>query len=282
MKKILFFLVIFLFMGRVWDPPLHIGDCFGRDDYSQRIVSLSPVITEELYSLGLEDQIVGVTTYCKAEDKEKVGSVTNANLEKIVVLRPDLVLAISLSKVRDIEKLKSLGIEVVTFPQVKSFDQLCEQFIALGRITGKEKEAEKIVNKAKTEVKAIKKQVEGLPKTKVFIQIGAEPLYAVGKDSFINDFIEFAGGENIAADSRAGIYSREKVIQQNPEVIIIVTMGIAGKKEAGTWEKFKTLSAVKNERIYTLDSYGICSPTPENFSLGLKKIALILHSQTDR
>ena len=264
MKKIFFFIFLFLIVNSV---------VFAQE----RIVSLSPVITEELYSLGLGDKIVGVTTYCKAKDKEKVGTVTNANLEKIVALGPDLVLAISLTKLRDIKKLKSLGIEVVTFSGVKNFQELCEQFLELGRITGKEQRAKAIVAKAKAQVEAIKKEVEDLSKTKVFIQIGAKPLYAVGKDSFLNDFIEFSGGINISGDSRSGIYSREKVIQENPQVIIIVTMGIAGEKEKEVWQKFKTLDAVKNKRIYVLDSYGICSPTPENFSQGLKKIKSILH-----
>ena len=269
MKKILLILSI---VYSLWSMV-----CFAQE----RIVSLSPVITEELYSLGLGDRIVGVTTYCQANGKEKVGIVTNANLEKIVSLRPDLVLAISLTKLRDIKKMKELGLRVVSFPQAESFQGLCEQFLELGRISGKEKEAQKIINNAKLQAGQIQNRIKGLPKTRVFVQIGAEPLYAAGKDSFINDFIKYGGGINVAGDFRSGIWSREKVIQQNPEVIIIATMGISGKKEGLVWDKFKALSAVKNKRVYAVDSYGICSPTPENFSQGLKKIAAMLHPEVE-
>ena len=110
-----------------------------------RIVSLGPTITEKLYLLGVEDYLVGVTTYCvrppEACAKEKIGNVTQVNIEKIVDLKPDLVLATSLTDHRAVESLKRLGIGVIVFDEPRSYAETNEQFLELGRIVGREREA---------------------------------------------------------------------------------------------------------------------------------------------
>ncbi|MDP2754421.1 MAG: ABC transporter substrate-binding protein [Nitrospirota bacterium] len=247
----------------------------------QRIISLGPSITEQLYLLEAQDRLIGCTVYCKrpkeAESKEKVGTVIEVNLEKIVSLKPDLVVATSLTNLKAIEKLRNLGIKLVEFHSSKNFTELCKQFLELGKIVGREKEAEEIVYRAKKAISSIKQKVKELPKPKVLVQVGAKPLWVAPKDSFVNDFIEFAGGINIAGDSETGLYSREKVLKQNPDVIIIVTMGIVGEEEKKIWQKYKTLNAVINNRIYIVDSYRLCSPTPVSFVETLEKITEILH-----
>ena len=252
----------------------------------QKIISLGPSITEELYLLGVENKIVGVTTYCHrpspAQQKEKVGTVIEVNLEKIVSLQPDLVLATSLTNLKAKEKLKNLGVKIITFPPAKSFREICEQFLELGRIVGKEKEAEEIVGQAKMRVNTIEEKVKNLPKQRVFVQIGARPLFTATRDSFVDDFVELAGGINIAQNSKSGLYSREKVLKDNPDIIIIVTMGIVGEGEREIWRKYKTLRAVKNNRIYIIDSYKLCSPTPVSFVEALEEITNILHPKEAR
>lgn len=260
------------------------GLCSPEDfSYPQRIISLGPALTEQLYLLGAEDKLVGATVYCcrpaQAQKKEKVGTVLEVNLEKIVHLQPDVALATSLTNLKDIEKLKGLGIKVVTFPQAKNFFQLCEQFLKLARLVGKEKVAREIVHRARTKVEIIKRQVKDLPRPKVFVQIGARPLFTAGKDSFINDYIEIAEGENIANDVKIGFYSREKVLEDNPDIIIITTMGIAGQGEKEIWRNFETLNAAKNDRIYIVDSDKFCSPTPVSFVQALEEMVKILHSE---
>ena len=258
---------------------------YAEQNFPQRIISLGPSITEELYLLKVQDRLIACTLYCKkpkdAENKEKVGTAVEVSLEKIVGLKPDLVLATSLTNPKVIEKLKNLEIKVVNFSVAKSFTQICEQFLELGRIIGKEKEAKEIVHKAGTKVNAMKKKLGNLPKLKIFVQIGARPLFAVTKDSFINDFIEFAGGVNIAYDSKSGLYSREKVIKDNPDVIIITTMGIIGEEEKEIWKRHRVLKAVKNNRIYIVDSDKFCSPTPLNFVEALEEMVRILHPQNE-
>jgi len=242
---------------------------------------LGPELTEELYLLGVEDKIVGVTTYCnrpkEAQDKGKVGTVIKVDVEKIISLKPDLLLATTLSDTAQIEKIRSLGVKVVTFPFCRNFSEICRQFLELGEIVGQEEKAREIIGEAEERVDFINKKAKDLSKPRVFIQLGAKPLYTVTKDSFIQDIVTLAGGINIAHQAKTGLYSREEVIRQNPDVIIIVTMGIVGKKEKGVWEKFRTLKAVKNKRVYIIDSYKMCSPTPLTFAETLEEIARLLY-----
>ena len=250
---------------------------------SHRIVSLVPTVTEELYLLGAGNKIVGVTVYCQrppeAQAKEKVGTVIDANIEKIIDLRPDLVIASPLTDHRQIEKLKDLNIEVKIFTEAGNFHGLCTNFLTLSRLVGMERKADEIVQRAKCELSAIKKETAGLSKSRVFVQIGANPLFTAKGDSFINDLIEFAGGINIGSDAKTGIYSREEVIKRNPDIILIVTMGIVGEKEKDVWLRYKTIGAVKNLRIFTVDSYRFCSPTPVSFVETVKELVRIFHAQ---
>ena len=249
-----------------------------------RIISLGPTLTEQLYLLNAQDNIIGNTIYCKmpadAKNKEKVGTVIEQDLEKILTLKPDLIIASSLTNPKTIKKLNALGIKVVQFRYAKNFNEICEQFLELGEIVGKKKEAEKIIKEVKSKVESIKKKTitrnENNSGQKVFVQIGAKPLFTATKDSFINDFIEFAGGINIA-DTKTGLYGREAVVAQNPDVIIITTMGITGEGEKKIWNKYKTINAVKNNRIYIVDSYKLCSPTPVSFAETLNEIVEILY-----
>lgn len=254
---------------------------YAQDDFPQRIISLSPTITEELYLLGAQDKLIGCTIYCEtppaARGKEKVGTVKDFSLEKVVSLEPDIVFTTTLADNKSIEKLKNLGIEVIAFPTAKSFGQMCEQLLELGRIIGREQRAEELVAEAKNETDAIRERVGDLPKPKVFAQIGAKPLFAATRDYFVNDFIEFAGGINIARDLNSGFYSREKVLEANPDVILVVTMGIVGEQEKEIWEKYDVIKAVENNRIHILDSRRLCSPTPVSFVDTLEEMVRILH-----
>ena len=252
-----------------------------RKNDPQRIVSLAPALTESLYELGVENRLKGCTTYCnkpeQAKHKEKIGTLIDFNLEKIVTLKPDLVLGMEFSDRRTIEKLKNLGFRVEIFPSPKNFNHLCESFLRLGQMVGQEEKARQIVTRAKQEAGFIRQQAAGEKKIKIFWQLGAKPLFAATKGYFTQDYIEFAGGINIAADASSGIYSREEVLKQNPDVIVIVTMGITGEQEKETWKTYKSINAVKNNRIYIVDSYTYCSPTPRGFARALKDLVTFLH-----
>ncbi len=246
-----------------------------------RIVSLSPAITESLYLLGLGQNVIGVTTYCnkpkEAQVKEKVGTVMQPNLEKILKLRPDLVLAMTLTDPRSIQKMRDLGLNVVTFSISDTFSGLCDVFLEIGRATGRAGEAGRLVGTARARVDAIRLRTARLPKPGVLVQIGSKPFFVATKDVFMNDFIEFAGGVNVFRDVASGSVGREEAVLRDPDVILIVTMGLSGDSERVAWKRFPTVKAVRDERIHIVDSDDVCSPTPVSFAKSLGDIAALLH-----
>jgi|GEM_PF-162782 len=248
----------------------------------KRIISLGPALTEQLFLLGAGDRIVGVTIYCRrpkeAKNKRKVGTVVEINVEAILSLKPDLVITTPLTDSRQVARLKDLGIKVVNFSRPANFSQICEQYLELAKIVGREGDAREIINKTKIRTDSIIKKTKSLLKPKVFIQIGADPLFTTTKDSFINYLIESLGGINIASGVKSGLFSREEVFRQDPDIILIVTMGIVGEEERKAWERHKSLKAVKNNRVYIIDSDRLCSPTPSSFVDMLEEIFKIFHS----
>ena len=247
----------------------------------KRIVSLGPTFTEEIYLLEAEDMLVGVTTFCqkpeRAKEKERIGEVTNVNFEKIVALEPDIIIATPMTNKTSVERMKELKLNVVYFDYAKDFSDVCGQFLRLAALVEKEVRAEEILSGIKKKVDAIKKRNERAVKTRVFVQIGADPLFAAKKDTYINSIIEFAGGENIVSGTEEGMYSREKVLASDPEVIIVATMGIVGESELKEWRRYRSLSAAKNGRIYIVDPYEFCSATPMSFIEALEETDKILN-----
>ncbi|MFC2149822.1 ABC transporter substrate-binding protein [Candidatus Auribacterota bacterium] len=271
MKKIL--IIIFLICL--------IPVALAAQDSPKRIISLGPFVTEEIFLLGAEDQLVGCTNYCKqppeAMNKEKVGTIQEANVEKIAILSPDIVLATNLTNPRAADKLRSLGIEVKRFPLAKDFDEMCSQFIDIGKIVGKEETARQLTSESRKKVEAIKERVKDLKHPRIFVQVGTKPLFTISKDSFVNSFVENAGGINIASDAGIGFFNMEEVIRRNPDIILIISMGIAAKEEKTKWMKYKTMNAARDDRIYIIDSYALCSPTPVSFAETLADIAELIH-----
>ncbi|RTZ96465.1 MAG: ABC transporter substrate-binding protein [Deltaproteobacteria bacterium] len=259
-----------------------------KTTYPQRIISLGPINTENIYLLGAEDHLIADTIYCvnppAARKKEKIGTLLQVNVEKIIGLNPDLVLATSLTRPRQVAQLRRLGISVVQFKQPAGFDDIAVQFVELGRLTGREKRARQIVVKARRAIDYIRQKTIRLPKRKVFLQVGTRPLFSSVATSFTNEFITLGGGENIAKGSLEGVYSREKVIAQNPDLIIIAIMGtegIAGKKEKQKWMRYPSITAVKNENIHIIDPDLVCSPTPLSFVEALRTITSLIHPEID-
>ncbi|MFH2092921.1 MAG: helical backbone metal receptor [Pseudomonadota bacterium] len=260
------------------------GPSIAASPVPQKIVSLGPIITDMIYLLKAEDRLVAVTSYCRLADdsapKQVVGTVMQMNVEKIISLEPDLVLANALTSQKQIDALSKQGLTVLRLPTPRTFDDICQRLIDLGNLIGKPEKALAVVSHAREQVSQIKSKALAGPKRKVFIQIGIKPLKTAAKDTFINEYIEFAGGINIVSQAKDGVYSREKVLEQNPDVIFIATMGTsqkAGASEKSSWQRFKFLKAVKNKEIHILDPDMVCSPTPDKFSNGLVEFFRLIH-----
>ncbi len=251
---------------------------------AQRIISLGPINTENVYALGAGDWLVGNTSYCvrpsAAKSKEKIGSVLQVSVEKIISLHPDLVLATALTRSDQVRQLEAVGIRVVRFKRTASFLEICAEFIRLGELLGLADRAESIVARAKAQVAGVERDVAGLPKPRVFIQVGASPLFGAVANSFTHDFIVLGGGINIIEDQRTGTTSLEKVIARNPNVIIIGIMGSESgiaAAEKRKWQSVSVLSAVRDGRIHSINPDLICSPSPTTFAQTLKRVARLLH-----
>ncbi|MBP1750006.1 MAG: transporter, cobalamide binding protein [Deltaproteobacteria bacterium] len=246
-----------------------------------RIVSLSPAITESLYLLGLKDNIAAVTIYCNrpadAKTKPVIGTVIDPDLEKIVKLQPDLVLAMGLTNPKVLTKMRSLGLKVFTYEIPDTFSSICDLFVQVGNATGTSREARRIVDTARSQVDEIRKKTTRLKKPRVLIELGTKPFFVATKDSFVNDYLEFAGALNVFRDALSGSVGREEAVVRNPDVIFVVTMGLSGDNELKAWKRYASVNAVKSGRVYIVDSNEVCSPTPLSFVRALKHIAGLLH-----
>ena len=245
-----------------------------------RVVSLAPSITKNIYYLNAQSSLVGCTSYCtiaKDDGKTVVASPVTVNIEKIVGVKPDLIIATTITNPEYIEILRKFNIRVEVFATPESFEEICKQFIDMGKLLGKKEKATQMASAIKQELDDIKfKRVKDSAK-KIFIQIGADPLYAVIPNTFMNDYIMFANATNVVQSLNTGTVSRETVITKNPDYIFIVTMGIVGEEEKKIWESFEDLNAVKNNKIFIIDSDLACTPTPQTFLTTMRIISNYLN-----
>jgi len=252
----------------------------------QRIVSLGPIHTESIYLLGAEDRLVANTSYCvhpeAARLKEKVGSVMSFSVEKVLSLYPDLVLAGNLTPKASLQRLRDMGIPVFQFDQATSFADICEQFILLGRLLNLETKAQNLVRRAQQQVRTIGEQIADLDRPKVFLQVGSHPLAGAIGTSFTHDFIALGGGINISKEQQSAAINPEKVIAENPDIIIIAIMGsesgLAGEQKRN-WQRVQVINAVRNDRVHILDPDLVCSPSPLTFAHTLTLIAELIHPE---
>ena len=284
MKK-LFVIIMFIFCTSCRNNPEGSKQLQGTNvqNIPQRIISLSPAATEDLYLLGAGDRLVADTNYCNrpeaARYKKKVGNLMNFNIENILELKPDLILSTSLANTNKINKLRQLNINVIELTHPKNFKDICNNFIKLGRAIGSEEKAKEILAGIKRKVENIKNITANLPKGKVFFQIGAKPLKAVNNDYHINDLIKLSGGINIYEESVLNSFSRESVVLSNPDIIIIASMGFATGEEKRTWGKYKSINAVKNNKVFIVDSEIFCNLGVETFVEALKISVKLLHPE---
>lgn len=242
---------------------------YGFSQPAKRVISLAPSITENIYLLGAQNKLVGCTSFCTqavADGKPQVGNAVDVDMEKILILKPDLVLAMTLTKPQDIETMKRLGIKVDLIPTPKNFEEICEQTIYIAKLIGSEKAAFEVVQKSKQTVDSLKNSLVQHPeKQKIFFQLGANPIFSVLENTFMNDFILLGNSENIANGLTKGSVTRESVLMKNPDVIIVATMGGFGAEEKKVWESYPGLKAARNNKVFLIDSETSCSPTPVNF-----------------
>lgn len=234
-----------------------------------KIISLAPGNTEILFSLGLDEEIIGVTNYCdwpeKAKTKEKIGGFSTPNIEKVIALDPDIVLATGGVQEKAVATLEELGLKIFVI-DAKTVEDLLNQIKKVGKLLGKSEQAEDLVNSLEKRIKAVQNKIGDIPETqkpKVFIEVWHDPLMTAGMDTFVHNVVELAGGKNII-EIKGGFQTinAEAVIEANPEVILLSIHGETNIDELYKRPGWQTIEAVKNKRIYQVNPDSISRPGP--------------------
>lgn len=242
---------------------------------AQRIISLAPDITANIRIMAAEDRLIGRTDYCNtSKEIPSVGNILEPSIEKIVALKPDIVLATKEgNQPATVAKLRQLGIKVFVFGESNSWQTVQDNFTLLGRLIGKEVPAKEMMANLSRELVKIKENMAAqVPE--IFIQLNTTPLMTAGPDTFINEIIRYAGAKNIADGSATKwpVFSIEEIIRRDPDMIIISDMGEITKTAQETWQKFPNLKAVKDNHIYVMKADLLCQPTPDNFVAAVTQI----------
>ena len=252
-----------------------------------RIVSLAPSITEILYFLGLEERVVGVTRFSyyppEAATKPKVGSYIELNVEKIISLYPDLVIGtVDGNKPGVVDLLNQAGIQVFIV-NPRNVKQAIETIEIIGEVCGVSNKAGMLTHKLNNRVNRILENTKTKKRPLVFLQINVRPIMAVNKNTIHHDLIRLAGGTNMTQDEPI-TYPRisiEEIIRRKPEVIMISSMERGGRFEKARqeWLKWRSIPAVKNNRVHLIDSDLIDRASPRLID-GLEAMARIIHPAT--
>lgn len=252
----------------------------------RRIVALAPSITECLFALGLDQEVVGVTEYTnfppQAASRPKVGSYVHLQLEAIVALRPDLVLATRDGNPKEqIRRLEEMGLKVFVLDP-RSLEGLFNTLLSLGELLQRREEASALVSRMQERIEGIKRSLENTFRPRVLLQVGAQPLVVAGADTLQDHLIGLAGGQNVAASVGRGypMLSLERVMTMAPEVIIISSMADpkGAEQEKEKWKRWKEIPAVSNGRIHVLDGDVIDRPSPRVVD-GLEELAGMIHPE---
>ncbi len=255
-------------------------------DNAQRVVALAPSTTEIIFSLGRQDRLKGVTQYSNfppaAGALPRVGSYIHPDLEKIVALRPDLCLAIKDGNPKDLAaKLEELQIPVYAVNPV-DLEGVMTTILEIGDLLDARPKAEQLVDDMHTRIERVKSRIAlANERPRVFFQIGIAPMVSVGTQTFANELISEAGGENITKGSVPyPRVSREEVLLLQPEVIIITSMtrGQEFERVRNEWNQWRSLPAVRNQRIFIVDSNLFDRPTSRLVD-GLELLARCIHPE---
>jgi iron complex transport system substrate-binding protein len=253
---------------------------------ARRIVSLAPSITETIYALEAQNRLVGVTDYCdyppQAQSKQHIGGPINPNLEQIVTLHPDLVIATRQgNRLETVEALTRLGIPVyATDP--KSVEEVIESTRRLGGILGARERGEALALELRARLAEIRRRVSAQPPRRVFFVVWADPLISIGKNTFLADALRRAGAESVVETTQDWPrLSIEEVLRQQPEYLVFssthfeeAARTVEDLRERPSW---RALDAIRDRRIAVI-SDAINRPSPRLVD-AIEQLARQLHPE---
>jgi iron complex transport system substrate-binding protein len=252
-----------------------------------RIVSLSPQLTEIMYSLGLEDRIAAVSQdsdYPPAvKQKTTVGSFFNPSTEAIIAVKPDLVVVEKFEQQQNVSnRLEQMGYPVLKV-QVDYIRQLFEAIETIGKATNTQAEAQKLLNDIKSKLINISGPVSKNRKSKVLWVVQNNPVRVAGTDTFVNEIIELAGGKNAIGPTvqKYPPVGLEEIISCKPDIIIQPahsSSSVADEQKIADefWSKWPSVPAVKNKRVYVISPDEVLRLGPR-IDKGIEIIARCIH-----
>lgn len=218
----------------------------------RRIVSLAPSLTEIVFELGAGEQLVGVTNYCtyppEAQKKDRIGDFVTPNIEKIVSLKPDVVLAEQWTSTKIVSRLRGAGLRVLETLSPKSLAEIYQVIREVGTAVGKHDRVQALITEMQERVRAIEERGKRFPRRPtIYIEIDL-PSWTVGRNSFINEAVYLCGARNVFEDvERPALQvSKEIVIERDPQMILSFEASAA---EIGRRPGWNQVDAVRNGKI---------------------------------
>ncbi|MGC9029514.1 MAG: ABC transporter substrate-binding protein [Desulfomonilaceae bacterium] len=243
---------------------------------------MAPSLTETVFDLGGQDWLVGRTARCNrpaaALKIPQVGAYLHPDLERIISLKPDLVLATKLGLREEIvERLTELGIPVFV-DDSKSVDDVCHLMERLGRLFHREKEAASAIEDIQRRRRGLQARLKGLPRPSVLFAVGVKPLVVAGGQSFLGSLIREAGGVNIAEDIAIPYarFSFEEVIKKDPEYILVLDKECKEQECVDHFKRYPMLRAVRDGKVASVDADLVARAAPAVIE-AVELIAKTLH-----
>jgi len=268
--------------------PLKVTDSYNRevtiDKEPQRIISIAPNITETIFALGKGDKLVGRTDYCdfpvEASKVASVGTLTDPSLEKIVELKPDVVIASTHFKKEVVTKLEELNIKVLVLYGEESFNGVYDTITKVAQVINAKEAGDKVVGDMKKTVDNVLAKVKDATKPSVYYVVGYGKSgdFTSGKGTFIANMIEMAGGVNAANDVEGWKYSIEKLTEKNPD-ILVCSKNFDTKKGIEGTVGYKDLKAVKEGKLLEIDENLLNRQGPR-LAEGLETLAKLIHPES--
>jgi iron complex transport system substrate-binding protein len=251
----------------------------------ERFVSLAPNLTEIAYAIGAGDRLVGNTTFCdyppEAKNVAKVGDTLQPSIERILTLRPQLVLVSTASQLEAFTKQLNEHQIAVYVTDPRDLEGVFRSILSVGDLLNEPVGAAELVKQLRARSEKVERAVAGLPRGSVFFQLSGQPLYTAGKNSFVTNLIERAGGRSVTSDINEAWprVSDEAALASRPEAIIMLsgdTMGAAANTKVAA--ALRNSPAVRNGRVYLIDGDLLTRPGPRLVD-GLEQIARALHPE---
>lgn len=234
---------------------------------AKRIVALSPALVETAYAAGAGDRLVGVVAYSDypppAAGLPRVGDAFRLDLERLLSLKPDLVLAWQSGNPRAaVQRLRELDVPVLV-TEVHALDDVARQIETLGRLAGTPGAARAAAKRYRSRLDALRVRYGGRDPVSVFYQVDDQPLYTVGGTHIVSRAIELCGGRNVFAglDTLAPSVSEEAVISADPEAIV-APIYEGGSNDLERWRKWPGMKAVERGNLFTVEADDLSRATP--------------------